>query len=200
MSGFSFQKTDAAVQRVAGKHEDEDDALQHQHRGVGQAEPALQQAAAGTDAAEQDRDRNDRQRILPRQEGDEDAGKAIAGGEIGVGAALHGGDFDHAGKAGRAAGEETDRQDQFADAKAHDLGGADVAAGDACGEAEHGVIDQDIGCDRRDEAEHQPPMDVGAGDRADHVGGADFARRRLVEAGRVAHRALDQMVEDRKPI
>ena len=42
---------------------DEDDALQHQHGGIGQAEPALQQAAAGADAAEQDRDGNDGQRI-----------------------------------------------------------------------------------------------------------------------------------------
>jgi hypothetical protein len=41
-------------------------------------------------------------------------------------------------------------------------------------------------------------MHVGAGDRADHVGGADLAGRRLVEAGGVAHRALDQMVEDRE--
>src|ERR1043166_6321965 len=56
MSGFSLQKTDAAVQRIAGQHEHEDDALEHQHRGVRQSEPALQQAAAGADAAEQDGD------------------------------------------------------------------------------------------------------------------------------------------------
>src|SRR6185295_16214422 len=74
-SGLSFQKTDAAVQRIAGQHEHEDDALQYQHRGVRQAEAALQQAAAGADATEQDRDRNDGQRIVSRQEGDEDAGK-----------------------------------------------------------------------------------------------------------------------------
>ena len=42
-------------------------------------------------------------------------------------------------------------------------------------------------------------MHVGAGNAADHVGGADFAGRRLVETGRIAHRALDQMVEDREP-
>ena len=92
---------------VAGQDEDEDDALQHQHRGVRQAQPALQQAAAGADAAEQDRDRDDRQRIVPRQEGDQDAGKAVAGGEIGVGAALHGRDLDHAGEAGRGRRRES---------------------------------------------------------------------------------------------
>src|SRR2546426_7233499 len=83
MSGFPFQEANSPIHRVAGEHEDKDDALQHLHRGVGQAEPALQQAAAGADAAEQDRDGNDGQRILSRQKGDEDAGKAVAGGEVG---------------------------------------------------------------------------------------------------------------------
>ena len=55
--------------------------------------------------------------------------------------------------------------------KADDLGGSDVAAGNARGEAEQVVIDQDIGGEQAgDEAEHQAPMDVGAGNRADHVG------------------------------
>src|SRR3954454_10883988 len=75
ISGFSFQKADASVQRVARQHEHEDDALQPLHRGVRQAEPALQQSAAGADAAEKDRDRNDGQRVHPRQEGDEDTGE-----------------------------------------------------------------------------------------------------------------------------
>src|SRR4029450_7262055 len=65
MSGFSLQKTDAAVQRIARQHEHEDDALAHQDRGSGQSQPALQQAAAGADATKQNRDRNDGQRILP---------------------------------------------------------------------------------------------------------------------------------------
>src|SRR5664279_2489174 len=86
ISGLAFQKADPSVQRVAGQHEHEDDALQHLHRGVGQAEPALQQSAAGADAAEQDRNRNYRQRILPRQEGNENAGEAVTRGEVGVGA------------------------------------------------------------------------------------------------------------------
>ena len=81
MSGFSLQEADASVQRIARQHEDEDDPLQHQHGGVRQAQPPLQQAAAGADAAEQDCDGNDGQRILPCQEGYEDAGKTIAGGE-----------------------------------------------------------------------------------------------------------------------
>src|SRR5438128_10821468 len=49
MSGPSFQEADPSVQRVAGEDEDKDDPLQHQHGCIGQAQPALQQAAAGAD-------------------------------------------------------------------------------------------------------------------------------------------------------
>src|ERR1700687_3127084 len=59
MSGFPLQKANPPVKRVAGENEDKDNSLQHQHRGIGQAKPALQQTAAGADAAEQDRDRYD---------------------------------------------------------------------------------------------------------------------------------------------
>src|SRR5215468_10448335 len=55
MSRSSMPKdSEAPVERLARQHRDEDHALQDKHRGVGQAEPALQQSAAGTDAAEQD--------------------------------------------------------------------------------------------------------------------------------------------------
>src|ERR1700688_2758954 len=164
MSRLAFQKANPPVQRIAGEHEDEDNSLQHLYRGVRQAEPALQQPAAGADAAEQDGNRNNGKRILPRQKGDENPGKAVAGGEDGVGAALHGGELDHPRKAGRSAGQETDSHDQFAAPEADDPGGANVAAGDARGEAEHGVINQDVGCDRGHNPEHQSPMHVGAGD------------------------------------
>src|SRR3984957_8832915 len=80
ISGPALQEADASVQCVAGENGDKDDALQHLYRGVGQAEPSLQQPAAGADSAEQDRNRNDGERILPRQERDQDAGKTVAGG------------------------------------------------------------------------------------------------------------------------
>ena len=51
---------------------------EHVHGGVGQVEPPLQQAAARADAAEQERDRDDRQRIVARQERDQDPGVAVA--------------------------------------------------------------------------------------------------------------------------
>src|SRR3981081_2232579 len=82
MSGLALQKANSPVDRVAREDEHEDDPLQHLDRGIGQAEPSLQQAAAGADPAEQHRNRNNRQRILPRQERDKDACKSIACGKI----------------------------------------------------------------------------------------------------------------------
>src|ERR671936_1836718 len=48
------EDAEATVERLARQHRDEDHALQHQHGGIGQAEPPLQEPAAGVDAAEQD--------------------------------------------------------------------------------------------------------------------------------------------------
>ena len=39
-------------------------------------------------------------------------------------------------------------------------------------------------------------MHVGAGNAADHVVGADLAGRWLIETGRIAHHAFDQMVQN----
>src|ERR1700716_3820939 len=52
ISGFPFQEADPSVHRVAGEHEHEDNPWQHLNGRIGQAEPALQQSAAGADAAE----------------------------------------------------------------------------------------------------------------------------------------------------
>ena len=57
-----------AAQRLAGQDEHEGEALQHQHRRVGQAQAPLQQAAGRAEAAEQDRHRDDRQRVVARDE------------------------------------------------------------------------------------------------------------------------------------
>ena len=66
----------------------------------GRVEDALQQAAAGADAAEQERDRHDRQRVLAREERDQDARVAVAGDQRGVGGAVNGRDLDRARQPG----------------------------------------------------------------------------------------------------
>src|SRR6478736_10097408 len=102
------QERQAPVERISGENTDEDHALQHQHGCIWKAKPALQQTAARPDAAEQDRDRDYSQGIMPRQERDQDSSETVSRGEIGIGAALHGGDLDHAGETGSRAGEEAD--------------------------------------------------------------------------------------------
>src|SRR5476649_904537 len=52
ISGFPFQEANSAIHRVAGQNENENNSLQHLHRGVGQAEASLQQPAAGADATQ----------------------------------------------------------------------------------------------------------------------------------------------------
>ena len=124
-----------AAQRLAGQDQHEGDALQHLHRRVGQAEAALQQAAGGAEAAEQDRDRDDRERVLARDEGDQDAGVAVAGDQRRVGVGVHRRDLDRAGQAGAGAAERAGEQDQPARRQADELRGARVAADHAHREA-----------------------------------------------------------------
>ena len=71
------------------------------------------------------------ERVMAGEERDQNAGKAVAGRQIGVGASLHGGDLDHAGEAGGGAGEETSDEMSLPTLRPDDLGGADIAAGDA---------------------------------------------------------------------
>src|SRR6202022_3579721 len=87
MSGFPFQEANSSIKRITCQNENENNSPQPLNGGGRQAEPALQQAAAGADSAQKNRNRNNRQRILPRQEGDKDAGKAVTRCKVGVGPA-----------------------------------------------------------------------------------------------------------------
>ena len=68
--------------------------------------------------AEQDGDRHDRQRVMPGEEGDEDAGEAVAGDQRGIGLAVDGGDLEEAGEAGAGAGDDAADDHQQADRQA----------------------------------------------------------------------------------
>ena len=154
---WPLEDLEAAVERLGDEQHHEDEALQHQHGGVGQVHAALDQAAGGDDAAEHDGDRNDRERVVPRQEGDEDAGEAVAGDQRGIGAAVDGRDLEEAGEAGAGAGDHAADDDQLADRQALRQRGARIAAGDAGGEAEGRARHQDIEHDRQQRCRPRGP-------------------------------------------
>ena len=118
------------VERLAREDHQEHDALEHEHGGVGQVEPALEHAAARRDAAEQQRDRHDRQRMVARDERDQDAGVAVARDERRVRAAVHRGHLDHAGQPRGGAAEHARDQHERADRQPGQPRRARVAADD----------------------------------------------------------------------
>ncbi len=135
---------------------------------------------------------------MPREERHKNSCEPIAHGEIGIGPALYRGDLDHAGQTRGGAGEETRNENEPSDRETDNLGGTDVAAGNPCRKSKYRVIDQDIGQNRCHDAKNQAPVDVGARDAADHIGGTDCGCGWLVEACRIPHGALDKMIEDRE--
>ena len=191
-----LEDREAAVERLRGQQDDEDQALQHEHGRVGQIHAPLDQAAGGDEAAEQYRDGHDDQRIMARQERDENAGEAIAGRQRGVGAALDRRHFEEAGEPGAAAGDHRAADDQLADRQALRERGAEIAARHPRREAEGRARHQDIERDGEHDADGEAPMHVGAGDFADHIGVADRLGRGLVGVARVAQHAFDEEVHD----
>src|SRR5881396_2227268 len=74
----------ATVERVGGEQRDEEKAFKDQRGRVRKTEAPLQEPAARGDPAQQNVDRDDRQRILTREERDEDPGVAVADDERGA--------------------------------------------------------------------------------------------------------------------
>ena len=190
---LGLEDLEPAVERLADQDDDEDDALQHQDRGVGQAHAALDQPAAGDDAAEEEGHRDDRQRVVPGEEGHQDAGVAVAGDQRGVGAAVDGRDLEHAGEPGAGAGQGAGGDHQLADRQA--LQHARRAALPPVIRAAKPKVVRSI----RTQAAMQattpttsPQCTSRPGMLPQHVGLADRQGGRLVEAGRVAQRPLDQ--------
>ena len=174
------------------------DALQHQHRRVGQVHAALDQAARRIDAAEQDGDRDDRQRVVPGEEGDEDAGVAVARGDSeALALPCTAATSIMPASPAKAPPQRGEADDQRADGQALHLRGAHVAAGDAGAKPQRvfSISTQErmqaTTPTTRPQCTSVPgmlPMRKLVGQRLG---------RRLVEGGRIAQRPLDQMVHQR---
>src|ERR1700731_1395539 len=72
----NLEYLETAIERFRHQQHHESESLQHQHGGVGQVHAPLYQPAGGDDTAEQNRDRNDGERIVAGQERHQDAGGA----------------------------------------------------------------------------------------------------------------------------
>src|SRR5882672_5576309 len=105
----------------------------------------LEEAAARVDAAEKERDRNRRERVLAGEESDEDARIAVAGDERRVGGVMDRADFDGAREAGRGSSNETEGNRQSGDPDAGERRGADVAADHPRGETVHAAHEEQVG-------------------------------------------------------
>ena len=102
--------------------------MQNQHGRVRQIHAALDEAAGGDEASEQNGDRRNDDRIVPREERDEDAGEAIARGKRGVGASLNRGDLEKAGEPGAGPRDRRAGDDQLVRPQSLREGGAKIAA------------------------------------------------------------------------
>src|SRR5439155_18718856 len=107
------------------------------------------------------------------------------------------GHLDRAGEAGGGAAQDTGGQDERADRQAGQPRRARVATDDAQRETVRRIADEHVHRDTEDDAEAEPPVDVEAGQVADHVDVADVRRRGLVEARGVSQRPLDDVIEER---
>ena len=176
----------------------EDDALQHQHRRVGQVEPALQQAAARArcrrPAPPPARSPSG---LLARDERDQDAGVAVAGDQRRVGGAVHRRHLDRAGQPGAAPPRR--RRERSAGRPAGRPAAPRARCRRPCAARSRSVVrcTSTYSDDADDDAEAEAPVHVEPGQVPEHVRLADRRGRRLVQAGRIAQRALDEVVEQR---
>src|SRR5581483_3930978 len=132
--------------------------------------------------------------MMTGEERHEDARIAVTHRERGVGPTVNGGYFDHAGKSRRCAACTTGDQHVTADIEAYHARRLGIAADHSHGKAPSGEALHDIDEYAGGNAEYQAPMNVSAGNGADHVGIANWKGRRLVEAGWIAQRPFDEVV------
>src|SRR5580704_7294659 len=127
--GARLEDREPAVERLGGQQHNEDQALENLHRRVGKNHAPLDETAGGDDAAKQDRDRRNDERIMPSQERNENTSKAVAGGERSVGAALDRRHFEEASEPSAGAGDRRTSDDQPPDGQSLRQRSAEIAAG-----------------------------------------------------------------------
>ena len=160
VSGLRPRQLESPVDGIAEKDEQKQNALQDRDGGVRQIVRALQHAAAGEQAADQQRNQNDAERVLAREKRHQNADVSITRVQRFVGAPVHGGNFHHARNTRAGAAEKTRDHNEPSDRQARELRRPHIAAGDLHGEAEGGALDQEPCQQARDEAEDQAVVNV----------------------------------------
>src|ERR1700688_1923456 len=97
LPGVRLEDREPPVEGFGGQQHDEDQALENLHGRVRKTHAALDEAAGGDEAAKQDGDRWNDEGIMPSQERDENASKAVARCERRVRAALNCRHFEEPG-------------------------------------------------------------------------------------------------------
>src|SRR6202000_1364636 len=85
----------ATSPRIQPKDDEEENPLENLHAGAAQMEFHLQQVAAATDAAEKNRDENDRERILSSDECHENSRVPVSRGQAVIRMTVHRGHFNN---------------------------------------------------------------------------------------------------------
>ena len=177
---------------------DEQDPLQHVHGRVGQLEHPLEQAAAGADAAQQHRHRDDRQRVGAGDERHQHAGVAVAGDQRRVGR-CRGWPPPRRRRPGRRPAPPRNVAITISRRTGRPLSSAARTLPPTMRAAKPNVV-RCISTQATRQATSpnaRPQCTSSPGQAAQHVVVADRQRRRLVEAGGIAQRPLDQVVEER---
>src|SRR5262249_37613812 len=114
-----LEDAEAGVAGLERQDQQDGNAGQHVHRGVGQVQTALQGVGGGLESAEEDGRRQDAERVLAGDEGDQDAGEAELLHVKGrVGLVLDGRDLHGPGQAGGGAAEGAGDQNEPAHGQA----------------------------------------------------------------------------------
>src|SRR6202161_3008866 len=158
---------------------------------------AVQDAAAGQQSTEQNRNQNAPKRIVAGQKGNQDPAVTIPGVQRFVGPPMDGRDLDHAGKAWTGASQETSDQGNSADMNTRYLGGSHITADGANLESQRGLADQEPSQETSDQPEDQAPVDRRVAEWLEHLLIRNRVTSRFVQTARIAHPGVDRLVQNR---
>ena len=183
-------------QRVAGEQREQQQPLENAGERFRQAEARLGEFAADVEHAHQDRRKDDPDRMQATDEGDDDRGESVAGGNVRRQLAERAGDLEPTGEPRHRTGEQQRRPERLARRKASVARRRRRQAADLKLEAGVGAKEQDPERGHGDERAERADVDPVAAVQARHLRRLQEGDRlREVVAVRVLPRPVDEVVE-----